>query len=267
MTETLIWISGATEGIGLGLARNCPYPGARIINMSRRQHPDYETVRLDLTDPASWDDAGASFAGELSAFQGKRALFIHNAYYSNEVGLIGKISSADHRKTVLANAAAPLVLGELFLAACAAHRTAPECEDGLMLMSSSAAVAWRLGMADYCAAKTGIEHWIEVVARERETQGGAGPWVLAVRPGAVNTDSVRRLTEIPADIYPTGERIRRTLANRMDIDTCARNIWAELPPKPGTSVLSFSEPPPDAELGFGTRTKVIAASSYDQLYR
>ena len=37
--STIVWISGATEGLGLGLAGTCPYPGARIINLSRRRHP------------------------------------------------------------------------------------------------------------------------------------------------------------------------------------------------------------------------------------
>ena len=51
MSDTIIWITGATDGIGAELAKQAPYPGARIINLSRRKHPDYESVHLDLTDP------------------------------------------------------------------------------------------------------------------------------------------------------------------------------------------------------------------------
>ena len=40
MSDTIIWITGATEGIGLALAQNAPWAGARIINLSRRKHPD-----------------------------------------------------------------------------------------------------------------------------------------------------------------------------------------------------------------------------------
>ena len=40
MSDTLIWISGATEGIGLALARTAPFAGARIINLSRRQQAE-----------------------------------------------------------------------------------------------------------------------------------------------------------------------------------------------------------------------------------
>ena len=44
MIDTIVWISGATEGVGLGLARTVPYPGAHIINLSRRQHPKFEKI-------------------------------------------------------------------------------------------------------------------------------------------------------------------------------------------------------------------------------
>ena len=75
----IVWISGATEGIGLGLARNVPWPDARIINLSRRPHPDYETVTFDLTVPESWERVRESFRRELTGYSG-RALFIHNAF-------------------------------------------------------------------------------------------------------------------------------------------------------------------------------------------
>jgi benzil reductase ((S)-benzoin forming) len=39
MADTLIWISGATAGVGAGLARSVPYLGARIINLSRHPFP------------------------------------------------------------------------------------------------------------------------------------------------------------------------------------------------------------------------------------
>ena len=41
MSDTTIWITGATSGIGKALAQNVPYAGARIINLSRRKHPDF----------------------------------------------------------------------------------------------------------------------------------------------------------------------------------------------------------------------------------
>ena len=52
--STVVWITGATMGIGAALARNVPWPNARVVNISRRTHPTLETFIADLTDPRSW---------------------------------------------------------------------------------------------------------------------------------------------------------------------------------------------------------------------
>ena len=31
--DTIIWITGATQGLGSGLARTCPYQNAHVINL------------------------------------------------------------------------------------------------------------------------------------------------------------------------------------------------------------------------------------------
>ena len=116
MSDTLIWISGATGGIGLGLAQTAPFPGARIINLSRRDHPDYETVQFDLTQPDTYAAVGDSFARELANFKGRRAIFIHNALYQT-AGFVAEADPREIAKAIQANAAAPLVLGDLFLRA------------------------------------------------------------------------------------------------------------------------------------------------------
>jgi short-subunit dehydrogenase len=237
MPDTLIWISGATQGIGLGLARNAPWPEAKIINLSRRQHPDYETVRLDLADPATWDAARQDFAARLANFRGRRAIFIHNANLQESVGKIGEIDSAGYRNTILANCAAPLVLAEAFVAACGRGY-----ESGLVLLSSDSAAMALPGMASYCAAKVAIEHWAEVVRRERDSMGW-GPWVVAVRPGAVVTPPVQAVAALDDSVYPGASRVRQSLATRVDIDTAGRRIWAELPPAKGISVISFGAHP------------------------
>jgi short-subunit dehydrogenase len=246
MAETLLFITGATEGIGLGLARNQPFGDTRIINISRRAHPDYESIRFDLTDPASWDIVRDRLRGELARFTGRRVVFIQNAYYSEGVGLLGKVPSDRHQKSVLANVAAPLVLGEAFLSACPAHLDA-----GLVMLSSGAAVAPLEGLASYCAAKIAIEHWVEVAVRERESRGSSGPWIVAVRPGGVDTAPVRAIASLDPELYPRAREVRDNIPNRLDIDSAARRIWAALPPPPGIAVISFAPAPTEPRFRFG----------------
>lgn len=262
MSDTIIWITGATEGIGLGLARNAPYADARIVNLSRRRHPDYESVQVDLSDPASWAAVRRHLAGELAAFRGSRAIFIHNAYASDAVGLVGKVPSDVYERAVIANSAAPLVLGEAFISACP-----PGLDAGLVLLSSGAAVAPLEGLAAYCAAKISVEHWAEVVSRERASRGGTGPWVVAVRPGGVDTAPVRALAAWDVERYPRAASVARNIGNRVDIDTAARRIWAELPPDPRIAVISFADTPASPEFRFGgERIRQVPSANWKLVY-
>ena len=238
MSDTIVWISGATQGVGWGLARTVPFPGARIINLSRRQHPDFETVPLDLTRPDTYDAVEQHFKKELASFAGSRAIFIHNAYFPGGVGFASETRSDELRASLQANAVAPLVLGEMFL-----RYVSPAYESGLVLMSSAAARHPFEGNSAYCAAKAGVEMWVRVVRRELKRRGRR-TWVVAVRPGFVDTPSTRLVGTLAEDIYPAGPQIGRQLESGRNVLTpeqAGRDIWAGLPPKGDTSVLLFGQ--------------------------
>lgn len=247
MSDTIVWISGATAGLGSGFAPTCPYPGARFINLSRSAHPDMENQRLDLTDPATWDDVGRHFDEVLAAFAGRRAVFIHNAFYSVPPSFAGEGRLADHITEHTANFAGALAVGEAFVESV--ERRRPDIEAGLVMMSSAAArIPWE-GRAAYCAAKAGVEHWVRVVRRERHMRG-TGPWVVAVRPGFVDSPGTRMDAEASAEDYPIAPMIARSLETMEGVLTpeeAARDIWAALPDGgPGESVLLFGAPPEGA---------------------
>jgi NAD(P)-dependent dehydrogenase (short-subunit alcohol dehydrogenase family) len=255
VSDTLIWITGATQGIGLGLARHAPYAGAKIVNISRRTHPDYETVLCDMADPDAWDAVCSDFAVRLAAFSGRRAIFINNANVQ-AMGPIGVVDPQNYRDAILANCAAPLVLAEAFVREALKR---PEIESGLVLLSSDSAAIPLPGMAAYCASKVAAEHWAEVVRRERAADG-KGPWVVAVRPGAVITPPVLASAALDPAIYPGAARVKESLKTRVDIDEAGRRIWAELPPKPGVSVISFGEhPTPERSFG-GAQLRMMKAA-------
>lgn len=242
MSDTIVWISGATEGVGLGLARTVPYSGARVINLSRRQHPDFETIRFDLTRPDTYQAVRESFEKELAGFHGKRAIFIHNAFYPGGIGFVSEVDAAEYAKCIQANAVAPLILGDMYLRTVKAGY-----ESGLILMSSAAARHPFLGNANYCAAKAGVEMWVRVVKRELKSRG-RNTWVVAVRPGFVDTPNTRfAAVQDPAD-YPVATQIKLQLESREGVMTpeeAGRGIWAGLPPKNDESLLLFGEMVPD----------------------
>lgn len=228
--ESLVWISGATEGIGLGLARNLPYAPARVINLSRRRHPDYESRHLDLADTATWTEIARHFHDELAAFRGRRVIFIQNAHLRGMTGFVGDVPADDYARDVTANMAAPILLGERFL--CAVRETGYDGEAGLVMMSSAAARSPYEGQSVYCAGKAALEMWVRVVRREFLRRGASNIWVTAVRPGFVDTALTRFVSTLKDRNYPAASAIRRQIEEGegiIDIDTAARQIWAALP--------------------------------------
>jgi len=229
--DTIVWITGASSGIGAGLAATCPYEGARIINISRRANPNAENVLADLSEPDAWDAIITHLESELAAFRGRRAIFVHNAFLLEPVGFIGEIDPAAYRRHILANAAASLILAEAFL------RLVPTgIEAGLVLMSSAAARVPFAGMAGYCASKAAMEQWARAVRSEHEHRRSTS-WVVAIRPGGVDTPSMRAEAAYDSSVIPVAPEIRAALeAGLLDsVEVASRRIWDQLPPPPGSS--------------------------------
>ena len=67
-TSALVWISGASGGIGAALAASVPFEGAHTFDLSRSGGaPGTEHVPADLSDPAAWAAvAAASKRGRVS---------------------------------------------------------------------------------------------------------------------------------------------------------------------------------------------------------
>lgn len=242
--ENLVWITGATSGIGEALVRTCPWPNTRIISVSRRDHPDLETVRFDLTDMDSWDAVGEHLANELATFRGSRAVFIHNAlYFWGGRAFAGEGDLENHRTEIIANVVSPLLIGDMFLRACGPAVDAG-VDVGLVQISSASARIAYPGLAIYGAAKASMEQWVRAVRKERNHRG-KGPWVTAIRPGFVNTPAARRDAELSPDTYPgqpgVAEAIRT--GNYLEADESAGLIWGALPDEAkANAVILFGEP-------------------------
>ena len=178
----VIWISGASSGIGAALARSVPYEDARLIGISRRPPVAGEHLPADLSEPAAWKQVSESFARELAAADVEQALLLH---FSGQGSPHGRASDADpeaYERAVLLNAAAGPVLGQRFIAQCRAR----EVPAVLVVCSSPGALRRHRGMAHYGAAKSELLHWTEVV-REEEPQAT----VLSVIPWATDTPMLR----------------------------------------------------------------------------
>ncbi len=241
-SDTLIWISGASSGIGAGLAAHHPFPGARLVKLDIKPADGVENIIFDLTRPDTWPIVQEHFERELSRPEIRRVIFLHCAYAPVGKGLVAQAPQDDYERSLIANTA-----GSMAIAAAFVRQVRPGHEAGLMLMTSGAAKAPLLGYSSYGASKAAIEHWARIVQAEM-THRGWGPWVLALRPGLVKTDTARAASDLPPELFPLGAAMRRDFDSRgEDVDVVARKIWASLPPNKGQVLIDLAArpvPPP-----------------------
>lgn len=220
----LVWISGASSGIGAALAASVPWDGARVIDISRRGGAGLGHVPADLADPGSWDAVAASFRDELASFAGDVAVFVHAAGTIEPMGFAAEVDGSAYQRNVLLNTASPQVLGQAFVAAAAGRPGRRQ----LVILTSGAAKSVYPGWSSYGAAKAAVDQWVRNVGAEQEIRGGVR--VLAVAPGTVDTDMQRRIRETPEESFPQRQKFvdLHDQAKLTDPGEVARKVWALL---------------------------------------
>jgi benzil reductase ((S)-benzoin forming) len=220
MGDTVVWISGASSGIGAALAASMPYPDARVIGISRRRGAHGEHLEADLSNPAAWPDVAAHFADVLGRGEVPSAVFLHFAGVATPVGPVTGADPAEYAAAVLLNAASGQVLGQAFLQACRRTSTEPT----LVLCSSPAAATPAFGVSHYGAGKSALQYWASAVAHEIDGWGR----VFSVVPFAVDTPMVRATIALPPGTTPVADKLRAA-AESGDLATpeaTAAQIWS-----------------------------------------
>lgn len=223
MAENIVWITGASSGIGAALAGTVPFGDARVIDISRSGGVSgTEHLRADLADPGSWDTVGRHLRAELGTFTGNRVVFLHCAGTLEPIGFAGEVDSLAYRRNVLLNSAAAQALGHAFLAASAAGAGARH----LALISSEAARTPYEGWSSYCAGKAAVEQWVRVVGAEQRRRPH-GCQVVAINPGAVATPMLEQIPDADEQDFPEVENFRDLLASGPvnDPKVVAEGIW------------------------------------------
>jgi benzil reductase ((S)-benzoin forming) len=216
----VVWISGASSGIGAALAGSVPDRSARLIGISRRPPARGEHVEADLSKPAAWPHISAHFQDVLDGREMRSAAFLHMSGVGTPVGPVAETDAEAYTSAVLLNAAAGQVLGQAFLSACRRAGTRPT----LVLCSSPAAATPVYGVSHYGAGKSALEYWAAAVATEVEGWGR----VFSVVPFAVDTPMVRTTIAQPAGATPIADHLRGA-AERGELATAERTaeqIWS-----------------------------------------
>jgi benzil reductase ((S)-benzoin forming) len=221
---SVVWVTGASSGIGAAFADVAATSGARVIGISRRAHARAEHLAADLSDPTTWPGVERHFAETLSEADASGAVLLHCAASTEASGPFASSDSDEYTRAVLLNSAAGQVLGRAFLVA--ADRSAVPAT--LLMCSSPAASNPRAGLSHYCAGKAAIDMWTRTIGAELGEQCDAR--ILCVVPHATDTPMVRALIDTPESDIPLSSLFRKAAANGMlaSVDQVAAEIWAAI---------------------------------------
>lgn len=225
MARSLVFVSGASSGIGLALVRSVPFAGARVVGVSRRGAEGLEHFAADLAQPASWLAVAQLFEREIPGFAGERVVFAHCAGTLEPIGFAGEVDAAAYARQVLLDSACPQVLGDAFLRA--ARRCPAPCL--LLMISSGAARSVYEGWSAYGAGKAALDQWVRTAGAEQARRGGRCR-VLAVAPGVVETPMQEQIRRTPAREFPEVARFAELRASGAlrDPAEVAPELWALL---------------------------------------
>jgi NAD(P)-dependent dehydrogenase (short-subunit alcohol dehydrogenase family) len=222
MSATVVWVTGASQGLGRALVERVPFDDATVFDVSRRGGlPGTTHVRADLADPSGWVAVEAHLRETLSGFDGERVVFIHCAGTLDPMGFAAEVDTEGYRRQVLLNSAAPQVLGQALLSAAADLDVRV---DFVQLTSGAASKPYQ-GWTAYCAGKAAGDHWVRTAGAEQAVRGGAR--VLAVAPGRVDTAMQAQLREQDERDFPAAGTFREAHAKGelTDPADAAERIW------------------------------------------
>lgn len=191
-----VLISGASRGIGLGIARRLASDGFRSIALARKSSDELEAAiaearagpgeiafrACDLSQTDRIGERVRELKAEFGAFYG----LVNNAGASTE-GALANVSEPAIEAMIRLNTMAPILLAKY---ACKSMMA--QGEGRIVNMASIIATTGFNGVAVYGATKASMVGFTKSLAREL---GRVGITVNAVAPGFIDTEMTRGMSE------------------------------------------------------------------------
>ncbi|MEU4392670.1 SDR family NAD(P)-dependent oxidoreductase [Kribbella sp. NPDC023855] len=196
MDGQVVLVTGATKGIGLGIATGLAEAGAKVLLNYRRDteqakealrqvrlhQADAELVQADIAQAAEVD----KMFRQLRADHGRLDGLVSNAGIAND-GYALMMGEQKWRTVVDTN-----LTGSFLVCRAAARLMASQRSGAIVAVASTSGVNAPEGQANYAASKAGLLALVRVLAKEL---GSRGVRVNAVLPGFVDTAMTRSMPQ------------------------------------------------------------------------
>ncbi|WP_374349467.1 SDR family NAD(P)-dependent oxidoreductase [Chitinimonas sp.] len=184
-------ISGASRGLGLGLAQAVARRGGRLLALARRestelaalgaQLPHYRFIACDLADSAHTSALGATLMAEVAG-SGGNAYLINNAGVVEPIAPAGQYDDAALLHCLSINLAAAILLSNAFIRQFSGR----EGDYRILNISSGAARKPYPGWSAYCSSKAGLDMYSRCAGLEQQALAN-GVRIASVAPGVIDT--------------------------------------------------------------------------------
>lgn len=235
LRDRVALVTGASRGIGAGLARVCHRHGLKLA-LCARSDPDAgelpddpERIHYGHVDVTDYE-ALSRFASEAEERLGPIDLWVNNAGLLDPIGPVREIGPDDVRTHVEVNLLGVFHGTRIYLERLhAARRTGT-----VVNISSGAAVHPIEGWGAYCAGKAAVDMLTRVTAREERPHGIRA---YALAPGVIETGMQELIRRQSEQDFPDVERFR-------ELHSSGELLDAESP-APAILRLAFGDPLPD----------------------
>ncbi len=199
MKENLVFITGGSKGIGLGLVKAYLQAGYRVCSLARSEIRDQDfldglaleakarlhQVVVDLNAIETLPNFLQDLLLEVAHAQVDWAqlTWINNAGILGEMAAIEDVSPESIVNTIQLNLTVPMLCAQAFIQHCRAGHVKASM---LINISSGAALKPYHGWSAYCASKAGLDSLTQTIALEQSSLE-QGTRVLGIHPGVVDT--------------------------------------------------------------------------------
>jgi len=218
--DKVVWITGASSGIGEALALELATQGATLVLTARRTDR-LEALKQRVPDPSKvlllpgdLQDASAivPLAQKAEAMAGKIDVLINNAGISQRSTAL-EARLEDVRRLMEINFFAPIALTNAVLPAMLKRGSGT-----IVIISSVAGYVGTPKRSSYCASKHAVRGYYDSLRAELD---GSGVGVTIVCPGYINTEITEHAVGVTGAAHGKKDKV---IENGLPAEKCAKAI-------------------------------------------